>query len=877
MIGGDLFNAIVLDAAVKGTVVLILAGAVSLAFRWAPASFRHLVWSLALGAVLLLPALTPLLPRWSVRGLPSFSAERPEVVESGPVSVARESRSVAATVAPLPRERGAERAAPIARADRRLAGTAGPVAGERLSVSELAEGRTRAGLPWGTVLPLVWLTGALVVLAGIALGVARTRQLAGRARPLTSSRLKNVAAQLAAELGLSRRVVVLQCRGSCMPMTWGLVWPRLLVPAEAEDWSDDLLRAVILHELAHVRRFDYVTQQLARLACAIHWFNPLVWMAARRLRIEREMACDDEVLQAGSRASDYAGHLLDVALSLRRRPLLAAVAMARASHLSDRVRAVLDARRARGSLTPGVATSTTLAAALVVLTVAAASPAQSATVPREGNARPAPRLAGSLDRERVPPVRERAARDRPTAARPVGAADARLVAVPAVSRSAGAVTAARAALCDWMARDDWSRLSMEADDDDLRLEMRRGDCELNVDVSGEVTFNAEETEVVALSPGGELKIEEKRGRASRRLKMEADRSGNLERRWWVDRDEQPYDAEARAWLGDMILVLFRRAGIQAQARAERILARDGVDGLLQEISYIPGDYVAGRYYGVLLSQADLDQETVRRVVRRAAADINSDYELARILIAVAENHPLDETVQIAYVEAAGSIDSDFEQRRVLSAIMRREGLSPEVARVMLQAAVEIDSDFELASLLTDLAERYPLDREIPASYVAAAKSIESDYELARVLDKLVERGDLSSASLSTVLEAAEEIDSDYELSRLLQRVARDYAFDDLTRPAFFRAADSVEADFERARVLSAVLKSEPLAEADVEAVLESALEIDSDHELAVLLVELVRSYPLNDRLRPAFMRAVDTIESRFERERVLSAAFGQPA
>ncbi|UCC83639.1 MAG: M56 family metallopeptidase [Gemmatimonadota bacterium] len=944
MLSGDMVVEVLASVAVKGTVILALAAALSLAMRRAPASFRHLVWSLALGSVLLLPILGPLVPQWNVPGLPRIAPTGTRVVESGAVA-ATESRRI-------------DRPRPARRLD--VASASGIEARSReidaplFAERAVAEAPTGAGVPWGAVALFVWLAGALAVGAGIVLGVVRTWYLAGHALPVKSGRLWEAAERIAAQLGITRHVAVLQCQGSCMPMTWGLERPCVLLPAEADEWSDDLLQTVLLHELAHVRRYDYLTQLLARLACAIYWFNPLVWLAARRLRIERELACDDEVLRAGSRASDYAGHLLDMALSLRARPFLASVAMARASQLSARLRAVLDSGRARSSLTPRFVFAATACAALVAVTVAAASPSRVAEA-RETSERPGRSsvsegrtlipLAEIVDRPAPAARAARVARGRATS-EVDGAASGVSESIPLPAGSVGRALydpapLARAALCDWSARSGSSSTSIQIDEDDMQVKMEVDDCELKVDLSGEITFNADETEIVALSPGGELEIEEKRGRSSRRLKIQADRSGNLERRWWVDRDERPYDADARAWLSDIILVLFRRVGIEAQERAERILARDGVDGLLQEIALIQSDHVVGRYYGVLLSQADLDPETVRRVMHQAAQDIESDHTLARLLVTVAENQPLDESVQIAYVNAAGSIESDYEQGRVLAAILQREDLSPEVTRAMLQAATEIssdhelarlliglvesgslndamaedffravgtiesdferrrvlaaalssgmvsqrsldmalqtaadiDSDHELARLLIDVADRYPAGGELPASYLAAAASIESDFELARVLARLVGRGDLSSASLAAVLELAAGIGSDHELSRFLQAVLSDNRLDEMTRPGFLTVAATIESDFELSRLLSAVVKADWAVESDIEAVLESALQINSDHELSRLLIEVARSGQLTERLRPSFMRATDTIESEFERGRVLSAAY----
>src|SRR5262245_51776370 len=150
-----------------------------------------------------------------------------------------------------------------------------------------------------------------------------------------------------------RRVPEVRIGGErMMPMVWGLFRPVLLLPAGAARWPAARLEAVLLHELAHIRRRDALTQLIAEIARAIYWFNPLVWIAARQMYLERELACDDMVLNAGTRPSDYAGDLLDLVRSLKtaRATGMAAIAMARPSQIKVRLRAVLDDARSRGGL-----------------------------------------------------------------------------------------------------------------------------------------------------------------------------------------------------------------------------------------------------------------------------------------------------------------------------------------------------------------------------------------------------------------------------------------------------------------------------------------------------------------------------------------------
>lgn len=231
-------------------------------------------------------------------------------------------------------------------------------------------------VPVATWILLAWALGVVVMLASLVLGTIGIRRVARKSRHITDPSILSMKDRLCEELAISQPVLMLQSDESFVPVTWGVWWPTVLLPREANDWSRERLRMVLLHELAHIKRGDCLTQVLVQLARAMYWFHPLVWWAARNLRIQRERACDDLVLEAGVAGPDYADQLLQIVRSYRsgRGTPLAAVAMARKSQFESRLLSVLDTARKRGGLTRKVAWAILVVALAVAVPVAALQP-----------------------------------------------------------------------------------------------------------------------------------------------------------------------------------------------------------------------------------------------------------------------------------------------------------------------------------------------------------------------------------------------------------------------------------------------------------------------------------------------------------------------
>lgn len=312
--------AVIAEVALKGTLLMAAAATVTFALRGATATLRHMLWSFTLVAMLAIPALILVLPRWQIAIFPSPSAQV-AVAVGNPVNT------------------GAIRTPGEFDAPARDFSNS-PVTE---SVVDRAVPEVQPARQWADSLALLWLGGVVAGLITIAGGLLTLRRIAQRAVPLDDPEWQRLAHILAGQLGITRQIRLLRSNSAAMPATWGVANPVVLLPADATEWDHDRRRVVLLHELAHVKRNDCLTQLIAQLCCAVYWFHPGVWYTARRVRAERELACDEHVIGVGVNACDYAAHLLEIARICRAPagPAMA-VAMARPSQLESRLHAILE-------------------------------------------------------------------------------------------------------------------------------------------------------------------------------------------------------------------------------------------------------------------------------------------------------------------------------------------------------------------------------------------------------------------------------------------------------------------------------------------------------------------------------------------------------
>jgi TonB family protein len=182
--------------------------------------------------------------------------------------------------------------------------------------------------------------------ARVVVGEIRVRRLVNRSRHFQANHPSPILENARRRLRVFRAVELRTSTEIAIPFTRGIFRPAIILPEEGREWPQRHLEFVLAHELAHVYRYDCLTQVLAQVACALFWFHPLVWIAAAQTRKERERACDDVVLSVGHRAPDYAEFLLALGRGLRTlNPVWSTtVAMTQPSQLEVRMKALLNSK-----------------------------------------------------------------------------------------------------------------------------------------------------------------------------------------------------------------------------------------------------------------------------------------------------------------------------------------------------------------------------------------------------------------------------------------------------------------------------------------------------------------------------------------------------
>jgi bla regulator protein blaR1 len=767
---------------------------------------------------------------------------------------------------------------------------------------------------WLPMLVSVWLAGVAMLTLRLFSGWMWVQRMKSRdAQPVRES-LEAMGRRLMRRLHIVRAVRFLESKTVDVPTVIGWLRPVVLLPVSTlAGLTPRQVEAILAHELAHIRRHDYLVNLLQTVVETLLFYHPAVWWLSHRIRVERENCCDDLAVSLCGDPVAYAAALAELE-GLRGSSRELALAASGGS-LLQRIKRVLGAPshagRAPGWLAAGIALL--LVAALSVsavntdargqLEISAVEPDQiHASTPAPPIASPAPvavaappplAVVASTRPVRAAAVAPQAAAapvDEPdvAAARAVDAVLAPVPVAASTHESMAAAVAMSAATAPAIAAAPVASspvapvvastkaafgqtVSTRGGESSGNYVWSDNGHKIEINYRGEIDFTADDTDVARMSPGAMLRIRDGRRLlgADTSVEFTADGSGNITRKFWQGWKEQPFEPEGRKWLATMLPRFIRQTGIGAPARVARIHKSGGVTGVLAEVSRIEGSWGKHVYLKELMKIPGLSAADVQRVFSQAGTEIDSNFELASFLIS-SGRQITDDGTRRAYLDAAKSIDSDFELRRVLSSVLQGGVVPSPLAAGLLETSTSIDSDFEEASLLVQFARQQPIDATVRAPFFKALATVGSSFEHSRVLQALFQRTDLSPEARAGALESAAAIDSDFETANVLLQFVKAGPIEGPLRGPFFRAAGTIDSAFERGRVLQALAKRTDLSDETVLDLLRSAQGVSSNFERSQVLLAIASSHSLTREARDAYIDAAEKLGD-FEQGRVLSA------
>ena len=769
----------------QGAVVGMLTAAALLALRRSAADVRYVVASIGLALMLTLPMVT---------GVQRYQVLRSGIASAG-TSTFFDGVLVAADGSRFTFDRLTVEA-PVPAAPRSSA--------------------SRPFIEWSAImraLLILWIAGVTVLTLRLLTGWIWVQRLRTHGVSEANETCRQMTARLARRLHIARAITLLESTLVDVPTVIGFLMPVVLLPASAlAGLTPQQTEAILAHELAHIRRHDYLVNLLQTLVETVLFYHPAVWWLSHRIRIERENCCDDLAVSLCGDPVAYAAALAD--LEALRSPDLASarhIAMAATGgSLIHRVRRLLGAPSSHSGRGPAW-----LAGTVALLLIGGISAGGVV-------------LGADARREPVTPV----------------------VAVASQSQSISTSQDSRDSRGNW----SWSN---------------NGD-RLDVSYAGRFELTDDDTDIRQLSVDGWLKISDGKwlGRHSVEIR---EHDGQLVHLYYVNGSTRAYEPEGRLWLQQNLPRFVRNTGIGAESRVARILKRGGPSAVMAEISRVESAYVQGVYYKQLFRQATLTAEQYRQAMAQAGRQMrSSSYELAQLLISVADNLPNDDASRAAYFDAASGVSSDYEVHRVYSAMLKRGPVSSATLTGILTHAGSIDSDFELAELLRQILSQQTLDERNRTAFFTAVSTIGGAYERHRVLSAVISSTKPTDpAILESALSASATLHSDYETSTFLQEVLRQNGVEGSVRAPFFAAANTLGSSYERGRVLEAVVRKSGTSTDTLRAVLQSSRTMNG-YELSQLLQLVARTSMVTGELRDAYLDAADRLGG-YEQGQVMTA------
>jgi hypothetical protein len=648
----------------------------------------------------------------------------------------------------------------------------------------------------------LWAAVAGIKLARVASGLRRLSLLKARSTPVPTALEERLHARLAS-CPMRRRVALRGSHEIATPAAAGLGRPHVLIPVCLSERMDAAeLEQLVVHELAHLRRWDDWTNLLQRVLEALLFFNPAVKWIGRRLALEREIACDDLTVSLTGRAKSYAACLTRlVELSSGVPPLaLAPEATGRPSDFFRRVELVLDRQRDRSSRVAGraavVATATLTLLALVL--------AEAPTV--------------------------------------LGLSTAPLQGVVAAGVLGGQSSEKPDGLQHISWSDGWQGSTA-------------------VWWQGEIRLADDHRGIASIGPRASLRIRQRRDVHVRSVEVVPAEEGRPELHFYQFGLRVAGGSEQTTWLAGILPEVVRMTGLGARERARTVLADAGVDGVLAALPGLEGDASRAVYAELLLDRSDLSQGDLERLAEGVAASLESDFYRLRVVESMVRAHP-GAARGTAFYSLVRGLEQEYDRARLLAAASR-SGLG-KTADAYLETVEGLEEDDFRYQALEALLSQRSLSGDALATALRVASPLGSDY-LSMVLARLAADLPADTRVRDAFFDAYRHLGDDESRQAVLEALGPIASMDADLQLRYVSSTKAIDADERKARLLERLASDEWATEAAVLALLDVAGTLRAEDELAAVVDALLdRNHPGEEILRRAWRLVEDRLSADYQ-------------
>ncbi|HNX54142.1 MAG TPA: hypothetical protein PKO30_01060 [Prolixibacteraceae bacterium] len=433
-----------------------------------------------------------------------------------------------------------------------------------------------------------------------------------------------------------------------------------------------------------------------------------------------------------------------------------------------------------------------------------------------------------------------------------------------------------------------------------RMVIDNGKDRIEVQSSGEIAFNDDETAIESISGHGYVRF------LKNEKKFLAGYKKNGEFKYELYNDGKKLDSdspEGKKFITEMVRSMIS-TGFGAKEHIKRLVQKGGIKAVLAEVDKIETDFGKSVYLEYLIPCDSLTAQQLLEITGKIAKQINSDFEKSKLLQKYNAGQLKDSLTSFVYFAAAKSIGSDFEKANVLKAIVKQP-ISDKQTGEIVALSKTVESDFERANVLKEIIHQNKLSEPVLNPFLNSAELIKSDFEKANVLKELIHVNKIDSKSIVPFLNSTGTINSDFEKANVLKEIIHQNKLDEANLSLFLNTTGTINSDFERKNILDELIDKQVFQGENFKNMLTSvhqiqtefdranlikkiagkaingddswiglideAAQITADFEKCNTLLEIAGKMPKTEEIKASYMKAAKTINAENEFGRAVKA------